>query len=672
MKPTPARILIFALLTVTALFAYSLRGDLSALSQRLLSQERSKFEAAPFPYRKLTYLYDMGVVDANGDGQLDLYTANHNYRQVLLLADGRGGFHDVLSAWGLDQSRALPGSEQAREAPQLDRPGLYIYWQGDVLHLVAHRTEGLAPIQGAIRLYNTVEIVGREGFDADVSTTPSSTPGGIAETLLSFKSASPGHLRLYLSTRGAPVHFDIDAPWAADHVYVGAQRVTPAAPQHFELALLDRHALTWADYNDDGQLDVFINRGALGGTLRRFPAQVRQGVGDELLLSEGPGRFADQARALGIEKKDCSGRHARWVDFDRDGRLDLYINCQDRGKVAGSYSKQFYRQEPDHRLSDIAAAVGLALPEHQIVDLVWFDVDGDGWVDLFTHEDTGYYVYRNRQGRFERSFVARGPFHRADVVGLTGETTDYWQFDGKLSVADFDADGDLDVFMASKKGNGLLINDGGRFKYVPPATLGLPRESVAAQWVDYDNDGRMDLHTVPQGLYRQGDKSHFVATGMFRLLDNKYQAAIINWFDRDNDGRLDLVMALQDNATLWRWWEKPFKHNDVKGEDDRFDWAIQSYRNIGPGGHWLQVALQGQPGNRQAIGAQVTVTTQAGRQTAQVGAHDGAYSSQGHYRLYFGLGPATHARLQIQWPDGKIQEIGDVAADRLLPIAYPK
>ena len=684
-------ILAVILLAGIAILGYTVREDIRPLLERWRSDESVWFTPAVFPYKQLTYLYDMGVVDADDDGHLDLYTSNHNYRQVLLLADDRGGFRDVLSDWGLDQNRLIPASEQHRDPPRFDRPGLYLFWQGDVLHLVLHETRGWAPLRGRLQFYNRVEVVGNDGFQMQ-STSHTPEGSGIPVTEIVFTAPGPGRLRLYPHTRGTPIKVTLDAPWAKEHVYIGAQKQRVDATTAFEwredkphsdsslgcrwclslqLDVRDRHALAWADYNGDGRLDVFINRGALGGTLRKFPQEVRQRISDELLLSERPGQFVDRARELGIEKKDCSGRHARWVDYDRDVRLDLFINCQDRGKVAGGYPKQLYRQGPDGRLADVATEVGLDLPNHQLVDLVWLDVDADGWIDLLTHEDTGFYVYYNRQGRFERVAQGRGPFHRAEVPGLTGETTDYWQFDGKLSVADFDADGDLDAFMASKKGNVLLVNEGGRFRVVSPDRLGLPRESVAAVWVDYDNDGRADLHTVPQGLYRNDRQGRFTPTAMLRQMDKKYQAAIVNWFDRDNDGRIDLLLAMQDNASLWRWWERPFKSADVKGKDDRFDWKLVSLRNIGKTGHWLQIELIGAPGNPQAIGAHVTVTTADGRQAAQVGAHEGAYSSQGHYRLYFGLGAHAHADILIRWPDGVTQKLLQVAADHRLRLTHP-
>lgn len=651
------------LLAILAIALYASRGDLAAWLQRRSSDESHWFTKIHFPHPTMTYLYDLGVVDANDDGWLDIYTSNHNYRQMLLLADGRGGWRDALSAWGLDQDLKLPGTEQHRDPPTLDRPGLYIYWVGDVLNVVLHRAEEMGQVRGSLHFYNRIEVLKDKGFQLDLQTV--AVPGAaVPESKLDFTVHKAGHLRIYPHTRGTPIAVTLDSPGLEGRVYLGAAKVQPQDPSNFELLVRDRHALLWADLNADGILDLYMNRGALGGMLRKFPQAVRDRVADELLLSTGPGRYEDRGSELGLRKNDCSSRHARWVDFDRDGRLDLFVNCQDRGKAGGDFPKQLYRQTATGRLEDVAAAAALDLPQTQLVDMFWFDADGDGFIDMLTHEDTGFYLYRNQGGRFTRGHIGRGPFHRDQIPGLRAETTDYWQFDGKLSVADFDADGDLDALMASKQGNALLRNDAGKFRVIEPAALGLPAESTACAWVDYDNVGRADLHCVPQGLYRQGADGRFHATGMFRLFDRKYQAAILNWFDHDNDGRLDLLMALQDNASLWRWWEKPFKSANVKGRDDRFDWPVSLHANRGKGGHWLQIELRGRAGNPQAIGARVVVHTSHGRQAAQVGAHEGAYSSQGHYRLHFGLGEDRTARVDIVWPDGSSRTLPALDADR--------
>lgn len=662
-----SRILVLLVLVAASLLLYSARDDVKPSLTRLLAREGHWFAADKLPLDKISQIFDMGIVDANQDGQLDIYTSNHNYRQVLWIADGHGGYRDSLSEWGLDQIKDYPGWEQSMQPPAIDKNGLYVYWTGDTIHI---RTYGAAqPSHVKMHIYSTVEITRNEGFQIEQMNSKDLNEA-VTETSLAVSTPKDGLLSLYVSTRGGPVSFSFDKAQPLSKIYIGSQRVSPKSDS-ISLALLDRHAMDWADFNDDGQLDLFMNRGALGGTLRDFPDHVKAGVKDELWLSEqGKHRFDDVTRAIGIEKKDCSGRHAKWVDFNQDGRLDLFVNCLDRGHVPGVYGKQLYQQTADKRLVNVAAEHGLDLSKYELIDFAWLDVDNDGDVDLVTHEDTGYYVYRNQGGQFVREFVYRAKFERTDIPKLKGDTFDYWQFDGKMSFGDFDDDGDLDIFVASKKGNVFLRNDGGKLTSVEPSTLGLPSSSVAAAWVDYDNDGRLDLHTVPEGLFHQGANHKFESTGYLALRPNKYQAAIINWYDRNNDGSPDVVIALEDNATLWRWWEKPFKHKDVKGKDDRFDWPILSYRNVGPVGHWLELNLAGNAGNRQAIGAQVTIATPLGRQTQTVGASEGAYLSQGHYRLYFGLGAKDKIdTMTIRWPDGQTQELHDVQADRLLKVS---
>lgn len=661
------------LLTLSAVLAalallYSIRVDLKPVVTRTLAAHWQWFKASPPPQREILYLFDMGIVDADGDGRLDLYTSNHNYLQYLWLGDGKGGYRDVSPAWGMSQSTDFPGWEQSELKPIMDKPGLYIYWQQDTLHIRTRDLRSLGKVKGTLTLFSPVRVTKNEGFQFRSADAPNAS-GKVRRTVNEFSTDRDAHLVLFITSRGAPFQFAIDPAFPLANVYMGSDRVSPRSHE-YGVALRDRHGMAWADLNDDGKLDVYISRGAIGGTLRNFPDDVRLAIRDELLVSTPTGPYRDVIAASGIEKKDCSARHVKWIDYDRDGRLDLHINCQDRGIAGGGFPKQLYRQGEDGRFTDVAASVGMDLPQHQLIDFAWFDADDDGDVDLFTHEDTGYFLYRQDNGRFIREKVHRARFQRADVPGLTHNTYDYWQFDGKLSLCDIDADGDLDVFVASKRGNVMLLNDGGRFRAVDAAGLGLPAESVAAAWIDYDNDGRTDLHAVPQGLYRQAPGGRFEATGLLALPERKYQAAIPLWYDRDNNGTPDLLLALQDNATLWRWWERPFKSKaEEKGEDDRFRWKLLSYDNIGARNHWLQINLVGAPGNRQAIGARVTLVTPEGRQTQEVGASEGAYLSQGHYRLYFGLGSRTRAdEVRILWPDGTAQTIEDVPADRLMTV----
>jgi hypothetical protein len=132
--------------------------------------------------------------------------------------------------------------------------------------------------------------------------------------------------------------------------------------------------------------------------------------------------YRNVAAEVGIDKRGCSGRKVNWVDFNRDGLLDLFVDCQIAGMSASrEVPEAVIPAEPDKHFVDVAAEVGLDIPDHEVIDYVWFDVDNDGYIDLLTSEDTGFYLYRNHDGRsFSREFIGRGKFARADNPKLKG------------------------------------------------------------------------------------------------------------------------------------------------------------------------------------------------------------------------------------------------------------
>ncbi|KPK53173.1 MAG: hypothetical protein AMS22_07790 [Thiotrichales bacterium SG8_50] len=627
----------------------------------------SWFAEYPLPLREDHKLFDVGVVDVNGDKLLDIYTSNHNFRQALLIADGNGGYRDMIDEWGLGHSQEFPGVELSFVAPKVDKAGLYIYWLGvggneELGHHViihAHKTSELGEWRGDLRINAPVDVHENDGFDIDIE--PQSFPR--SETTVRFSTSQDAMLKLKLTAWGLPINFDIQGAMAPDQIYVGNRKKTPHSTR-FTIALQDRHGLAWADYNDDGRMDVFTNRGALSGTLMHYPENVQRSVKDVFFVSEQQGTYKEIGEEVGIAKRGCSGRHIKWVDYNQDGLLDLYVNCQDRGRVEREFPNQLYRQSSDRQFVDVAAEVGLTITDHQVIDFAWLDADADGDPDLLTTTDKGFFLYRNQAGRFSQEFMGRGRFAREDKPGLRYVTLDYWNFDGKLTVADYDADGDLDAFSVSKQGSTLLVNDQGKYTALDPVSVGLPAEGVGGNWVDYDNDGLTDFHAVPEGLFRQLPNHKFEATNLLALPSHLYLAAISNWADLDNDGTRDVVIAVNENPSLWRWWEKPFK-----SPMDIFKWEILSYRNKGADNHWLQFLLEGHSGNREAIGAQVTVVTPRGQQVMEVGSSEGSFFSHGHYRLYFGLGEhETADTVRIRWPDGRVQEMHSVPGDKLLTL----
>ena len=632
---------------------------------RLFYPSEHVFVDHDLPLKESHWIYDTGIVDANGDGLLDIFTSNHNWRQQLLLADSHGGYRDVLSRWGLDQSREFPGIEISTLPPVFDKPGIYIYWYNRHLYIRTHHLQGHKPFSILLHALTELDVTSNNGFRISEQESRVLSSPYITSSTARFSASDDAIIELYPRSRGVPVNFRLDDSIPLSQVYLGNQRVSPGT-HAFSLPLQDRHAMVWSDFNNDGQQDVFITRGAIGGTLRMYPESITSRINEEFFVSSGSAtaeypQFENIISKAGIVKNGCSARHANWVDYNMDGLLDLFINCEDVGNIEGQYPNKLYQQNEKQQFVEVAAQAGLQILDNNIIDYEWFDSDNDGDMDLFTHQDNGFYLYSNDSGRFMPEFIGRGEFARIDNPQLRGASGAYWIFDGKLSVSDYDNDGDLDVFAASKKGNALLINEAGTYVLLDPAAAGLPTNSVSASWVDYDNDGLTDLHTVPAGIYRQDEDHLFDRTNLLTLPSKLYMAAIINWYDIDNNGARDVLIALNENQTFHRWWEKAAK--------DTFLWRFSTYLNTAAGNHWLQLKLVGTPGNPEAIGARVTLSTPDGQQIQEVGINDGAFYSQGHYRLYFGLGQHGKADLvKIHWPDGETQELRDVSSDSLLVI----
>lgn len=627
---------------------------IAVLAGMMLTSQKDWFVEHPMPTINTDRFFDIGIVDANGDDHLDIYTSNHHFRQSLLLAEDNGGYRDVLSDWGLDQSKEFPLAELTFAAPDRDRPGIYIYWIGTQFVIRAHGLSLPNEWSGTMRVNDPVDILKNDGFTVEKRDQVSLA----AETLIKFSSKTDGFLRMRPGGQGLPITFHFSDSVSPKQIFVGLGKVSPPA-NTFSFAMKDRHALAWADYNGDGNIDVFVNRGALSGTLRLHSKEIQRQCEDELLVSSEEGKFTDIAFQTGIEKKGCSGRHANWLDFNRDGLLDLFVNCYDREHVEGSYPKQIYQQDANGLLHDVAQQIRLGLPDQQIGSFAWFDADDDGDPDLFTFQDEGFFLYRNQGDHFFQENILQRSSTGIEKIGFSGKNL----YDGKVSIADYDADGDIDVFSTSQRGNILLVNEGGMLSPKDPTLAGLPGSSITANWVDYDNDGLPDLHFVPQGLFRQQNDHQFKRTGLLEFHPEQYHAAVVNWFDLDNDGRLDVLMALKENPSFKHWWQFSKKRKHSTSFDSL------TYRNVGPDENWLQVKLVGSRGNRQAIGAQVTVVTPDGIQKQEVGSSEGSFFSQGHYRLYWGLGPHSRAdSVTVRWPDGTVKEYPNVFGNRLVTI----
>ncbi|MAE66218.1 MAG: hypothetical protein CMJ18_18260 [Phycisphaeraceae bacterium] len=574
-------------------------------------------DVAPLPLEVDDFdLYDLGVVDADQDGNLDLFTANHSAQQSFKLGDGKGGFTDAFDRWRLHQHLPVPGLENSDAEPPFDRTGLYIYVRFARYHVRAHGVSGAA-LSGSAEMSGRVTFCRKQG-DIRQSVVPG-VDGGLDTTTVAFRFDRDG-LASWQRRPGGPWTVTIDEQVPLDKVYVGRRCVNPES-RTFELHLRDRHGLAWHDVDGDGRLDVYITRGGIRGAMARMKRKFH----DEMLVLTPEG-LVDETLTRRFEKNGARARGAMWVDVDGDRRLDLFVSC------TGS-PNQLFHQQADGTFVENAAERGLDRPVRTTV--AWTDLEPDGDPDLLWAGPVGVGVSVNEGGTFERRILTQ-------TEGLKER--------GKITLGDFDLDGDEDAFYCSDVRSTLLVNRESGFEVVAPASVGLPSRSLGANWVDQDNDGWPDLHLVPQGVYRGGPDGKFEATDAFRTTA-AVLAAVGTWFDTDNDGFRDLLLAVRPPRSP--------------------RWSSGLYRSAPNGNHWLQVRLIGPRLNREAIGGRVTVRTELGAQVQSIGSADGSRYGQGHYRLYFGLGAHDGADVvDVHWPDGSVRTLNDVPADQLLEIRY--
>ena len=299
--------------------------------------------------------------------------------------------------------------------------------------------------------------------------------------------------------------------------------------------LPDTRGTGWGDYDGDGKPDIFV------GFSRR------SGVPSRLYHNLGNGKFVDVARDLGIEVVG-EVRQISWIDFDNDGKLDLFVALRD--------APNLLFQNEGKRFREVGKELGVADPR-KTVGAVWFDFNQDGRLDVFTANQDGTLdgLFRNDGGKFvdvagemKMDQAGRAPDH-----GSCGPT-----------VIDYNNDGLLDLFVAGYGQNLLYRNGGdGTFRNVAPElNLFSGDHATPSTWGDYDNDGRPDLY-VSSYIMRpinEHDKmyhnagDHFSEVIPWDMLRNGATHGI-QWADFDGDGAVDIAMCNnnpQGHHYLWR------------------------------------------------------------------------------------------------------------------------
>ncbi|GLC25759.1 CRTAC1 family protein [Roseisolibacter agri] len=418
-----------------------------------------------------------------------------------------------------------------------------------------------------------------------------------------------------------------------------------------------------ADYDNDGDVDVLVLRGAWLGEAGLFP--------NSLLRNRGDGTFEDVTFATGLASYHPT-QSAAWADYDLDGHLDLFVGNERNSATGPSHRSELFHNDGNGTFTEVALASGIDLDAF-VKGVTWGDVDNDGKPDLYVSVFQGENrLYMN----CGRAADGRWRFEeRAAAAGVTRPVASFptWFWD-------FDDDGWDDLLVLSYDLNAPL------HETVAAEYLGLPLQTV--------RDGQT-IANEPSRLYRnRGDGTFEDATERVGLARRAIFAMGSNFGDLDDDGWLDVhvgtgnpdLRSIVPNRMfrnvggrrleevtlpggfghLQKGHATAFADLDRDGDEDVYmvvGGAYQGdratsvlYENPGrPGHHWLALELEGRTANRSAIGARVEVdVTQAGGATRTLHRTVGTGGSfgSGPLQVHVGLGRATAVRaVRVQWPD---------------------
>jgi len=412
-----------------------------------------------------------------------------------------------------------------------------------------------------------------------------------------------------------------------------------------------------ADYDDDGDLDILVLRGAWlfeDGRMRK-----------SLLRNEGDGTFSDVTREAGLALPERPTQTAAWGDYDNDGDLDVYVGCESPAEEPTRYPSQLFRNDGDGTFTDVAEAAGV-LNHAFAKGVAAGDYDDDGDLDLYVSNLGPNRLYRNDGGM---KFVDVAP-----ELGLTrpdGRSFASWFFD-------HDNDGDLDLWVGAYDAtikNVYFDTLGRQHGATPPC---LYRNDGGGRFTDVARESGLDHAWLPMGanfgdLDNDGWLDVYLGTG-----DPLFVSLMPNVMLRNDAGRrFQNVTTATGTGHLQKGHGIAFADFDHDGDQDvfhqlggfypgdRFKNAL--FVNPGHGAHWLTIELRGTTTNARAVGVRLALVldTPAGRRTIHRAV--GSVSSFGGSpsRQEIGLGAASVvAELEVRWPtSGTRQVFRDVPAD---------
>ncbi|HEY1793191.1 MAG TPA: FG-GAP-like repeat-containing protein [Opitutaceae bacterium] len=457
-----------------------------------------------------------------------------------------------------------------------------------------------------------------------------------------------------------------------------------------DAAKIWKFGATFADVNNDGLLDIYV---------------CRYNAPNLLYINQGDGTFKEMAHAYGLDVVDSSVM-AAFSDYDRDGRLDVYIATNMLANESGTGGRRGYmfHNQGDGTFLNVTDKAGIALHTRSH-SATWWDYDNDGWPDLYVAYDYGVpdsLYHNNQDGTFtdisgrvlpHTSFSSMGSdfgdvnndglidFIVADMASATHEKDQRMMADARARLAER-PDGTATV--AKFPRNALLINTGTGYFQEAAFLAGV----AATDWtwsvrlVDLDNDGRLDLHVTNGFPYDPNVdvvKRQMSAENMAESIRVMTESPIREekHIAMRNLGNLQFEDVSADWGLDQRGVSFGAAYGDLDGDGDldivysNYHGSVTVLRNDCLTGHRVIFDLRGTASNRFGVGTTVRIESALGVQVSTLGLARG-YLSSSEPMLQFGLGEDTVInRLVVTWPSGRVQAWKNVAVDQRYLIAEP-
>src|SRR5216684_1404986 len=425
------------------------------------------------------------------------------------------------------------------------------------------------------------------------------------------------------------------------------------------------------DYDNDGYDDIFVT--AVGQS--------------RLFHNNHNGTFSDVTRQAGLWGVNEFSTSAAWVDYDRDGKLDLIVGnyvdwspkkdvtCTLDGTHKSYCTPESYTGVPPRlwhnlgngKFEDVTRKAGLFEPASKTLGVTTLDYNGDGWPDLLLVNDTQpnkLYV-NNHDGTFTERAVQAGIAFSEDGIARAGMGVDSGDYDhsGRSSIVISNFANQM-MSLYHNEGNGLFVDEAPRSEIGHASLLSL---GFSCFFFDYDLDGWPDIFVANGHIeddiekiqkrikYRQPPHLfHNTGGGKFQdvaaQLGPEFSAPRLGrgaaFADIDNDGYLDILVTTNGGLPVL-------------------------FRNPAGKNHGLRIKLVGTKSNRDGIGAAVRV--RVGNDTQYQYLHSGGYLSQSELVLTFGLGAATRAdSVEIAWPSGQVDHLNNLDGDQTVMVEEGK